>query len=698
MRANYFKNAFLGLILSVFFQPVFPQINFSKHHIASPDTPSDVYSADINDDGFVDILTVSRDNGGNVVWWMNNGNGAFESKQVVSGFASPRSVRAGDIDSDGDMDIIACAWVGNKITWWENDGEESFTANNVVTGWVGPHTVELCDLDQDGDIDILCSQFDNTASMSEIAWWENDGSQQWTKHVVSSRFQQSPFVYGDDMDNDGDIDLIGCGELNGEVCLWENDGEENWAEYVIDNQFSKAHTILARDFDKDGDMDILAHACTSSLQAWYENKGNKTFSKKTMEDLGGAIYMDCADFDMDGDFDLIATGMGAEGLVCYENDGRQELTRRDVQGPMDSGFALNITDVDGDGDQDVIAVGYNSNTLAWWENTTERTSHLNSPKWIDYDDTEGVMYVSNEEDGSLVRFYDSGSNHCIRNSLPICTGLEYKNGALWVAVGISIYKLDPVSGASYLSFRLPAQFIQGLTLDDSGFIYSSDPYSGIVFKSDPETGQTMILTSGLDYPQSIKFDPGMNKLVLLDGEQVITIKIIDPETGEISTTLETQIIPGGDIIPDGLGNHYVSSPEEDAVYAVTRNFTDPFYLYAQDLFTPTGLVYYSDDQTLGYLSPELNSLEVIPANATGVAIAETNKYSDVKIYPNPVRNILNISGIEGEATIRIFSLQGELLRTIGNTECYNISDLPPAVYVIDIELDGVSIRERFVKR
>lgn len=698
MKKSYFKNLGLGLLLLFVSSTVFSQISFSKHHIASPDTPSDVYSADVNGDGFVDILTVSRDNGGNVVWWMNNGNGVFESKQIAAGFASPRSVRAGDIDSDGDTDIIACAWVGNKITWWENDGEEVFTAHNVVTGWVGPHTVELCDLDQDGDTDILCSQFDNSSTMSEIAWWENDGSQQWSKHVVSSRFQQSPFVYGADMDNDGDIDLIGCGELNGEVCWWENDGEENWTEYVIDNQFAKAHTILARDFDKDGDMDILAHACTSSLQAWYENKGNKSFSKKEMENLGGAIYMDCGDFDMDGDLDLIATGMGAAGLVCYENDGSQDLARRDVQGPMASGFALNVADVDSDGDKDVIAVGYNSNTLAWWENTTVRTSHLNRPKWIDYDQEGGMMYVSNEEDGSLVSLDYSGSNHCIRNSLPICTGLEYNDGALWVAVGISIYKLDPVSGVNVLSFRLPAQFIQGLSIDDSGFIYSTDPYSGIVFKSDPETGQTLSLTSGLEYPQSIKYDAGLNKLILLDGEFETTIIIIDPETGEVSNELVTQIIPGGDIIPDGLGNHYISSPEEGAIYAVTRNFTDPVYLYAQDLITPTGLVYFLEDQALGYLSPELNSLEVIPANATGVGDQEKSK-TEIRVYPNPVGDVLRISGCEDHESINIYSYNGKLLRVLENTrKNHDISDLAPGVYIVEIQTYEGGLTQRIVKR
>jgi len=535
-----------------------------------------------------------------------------------------------------------------------------------------------------------------SATMSEIAWWENDGAQQWTKHVVSSRFQQSPFVYGSDMDNDGDIDLIGCGELNNEVCWWENDGNESWTGHIIDNQFAKAHTILARDFDKDGDQDILAHACISGLQAWYENNGDGTFKKIEMEDLGGAIWMECGDFDLDGDNDLVATGMGAANLVCYVNDGKQALGRQDLPGGLVSGFALNVTDLDSDGDLDVVAIGRGSNSLAWWENTQNRTSFLNAPKWLNYSDNEELMFVSNEEDGSVVRMEASGRQYCIRNGFPICTGLSYSDGALWAAVGITVYKLNPVTGNTELSFRTPAQFLQGLATDGNGIIYSSDPYSGIIFKSDPETGQTVSLTTGLDYPQSIKYDKGIDKLIVLDGEYSTTIRCIDPGTGEITNTIETDIIPGGDVVPDGLGNHYISSPAENAIYAATRNFEDEVYMYSEGLSNPTGLVYYPDDATLGYLSPVLNSLEIIPADATGVEIVLEN--DNIRIFPNPVEDVLNIVGFEGDITLRLFSIHGELLRTERNRDEVDVSDLAVGVYVVSLQGAGLDVLKKIVKK
>ena len=41
-----------------------------------------------------------------------------------------RSVSAADVDGDGDMDVLAGH---NNISWYENDGSESFTTHTIST-------------------------------------------------------------------------------------------------------------------------------------------------------------------------------------------------------------------------------------------------------------------------------------------------------------------------------------------------------------------------------------------------------------------------------------------------------------------------------------------------------------------------------------------------------------------------------------
>ncbi|MBN1352312.1 VCBS repeat-containing protein [candidate division KSB1 bacterium] len=323
-----------------------------------------VDARDINGDGFIDIVGAS--NSDMICWWQNDGFQAFTMHLVAQNFVGVRSVQAADIDTDGDIDIVAAAWEVNDIAWWENDGNENFTQHVIDNNFIGAHTVEAKDVNQDGHVDILCSGFDYYGKQGEIAWWKNNGNQNFTKILISDRFQQSPFIHGEDIDGDGDIDILACGELNNEVVWWENDGNEQFTEHIIDDDFSAAHTVFARDFDLDGDMDILGAACLSSKLAWWENDGAQNFTKHAIYNLSGALWIDRIDLDNDADMDLIATGR--TGVCWWENDGAQNLSRHAVNGAFSDGYCVISVDLDQDHDQDLIAAGRGCNRITWWEN------------------------------------------------------------------------------------------------------------------------------------------------------------------------------------------------------------------------------------------------------------------------------------------------------------------------------------------
>ena len=66
-----------------------------------------------------------------------------------------QSVFAADVDGDGDMDVLSASFVDDKIAWYENDGSESFTAHTITTDADGARSVFAADVDGDGDIDVL---------------------------------------------------------------------------------------------------------------------------------------------------------------------------------------------------------------------------------------------------------------------------------------------------------------------------------------------------------------------------------------------------------------------------------------------------------------------------------------------------------------------------------------------------------------
>lgn len=196
------------------------------------------YPADVDDDGDVDLLTVSRVWGNDekagprpsesiIAWYENaDGRGAFGSPQVIAtkagGGVSPRSVYATDLDSDGDLDVLfGHAW-SDRIVWLENtDGKGTFGKEQVITSKLEVPVEAVCavDIDADGDVDVLSSTYriyrkgQGWTTEGGLAWYEQfeptagdaNLDTQFDQRDIVQVLQSGKYLTGDQADwNDGD--------------------------------------------------------------------------------------------------------------------------------------------------------------------------------------------------------------------------------------------------------------------------------------------------------------------------------------------------------------------------------------------------------------------------------------------------------------------------------------------------------------
>ena len=439
-----------------------------------------VYAADMDGDGDLDVLSASL-NDDTIAWYENDGGAdpVFTERVITTAADFARSVYTADVDGDGDVDVLSASERDDTIAWYENDGgaDPVFTKRVISTAADGAFAVFASDLDGDGDLDVLSASSNNDT----IAWYrtaqrplfaamgttfthtelamdvdgntltysltggadellfsidditgelrfenvppvdaptDSNGDNVYRVNIgVSDGFSTiyrllaiRAFIDDDDDDNDGvpdvmdafpldpseqvDTDGDGIGnnadtDDDGDGTLDSNDNAPldassttapEWTlaaelpnTQVISATANGASSVFSIDLDNDGDLDVLSASRNDNTIAWYENDGGDepVFTERVITaaaDAAQSVY--AADMDGDGDLDVLSASVSDDTIAWYENDGGAEpvFTERVITTAADGAQSVYAADVDGDGDLDVLSASVNDDTIAWYEN------------------------------------------------------------------------------------------------------------------------------------------------------------------------------------------------------------------------------------------------------------------------------------------------------------------------------------------
>jgi PKD repeat protein len=327
------------------------------------DTIGDIAFGDFNGDIYPDVAIACWDD---YVYTIDGQSGS----QIWSAFIGSifvTSVSTGDVNNDGYDDV---AFANSYLPGFSNlQGVLNGTDGSFIWSQTVSYTVEntlMSDIDNDGALEAIYGvHTDGDPGLAEF-YVRNalTGSLEWS-YTLGPDIGLNPdiFLFSDDVDEDGDLDLIVGNEYVANY-IYAFDGDSSTPMWVSEELGGYPRDMAFGDVIGDGYKNIVV-ATYDRVQIVNATDGTKVWYYAVGGTIRGA---GCADFNNDGILDVLCSG-GAE-IVGHDPGKSVWALKTTEDSPIlwefdadEYGSAVAIDDLNNDMNMDVI--GVTSNDVAW---------------------------------------------------------------------------------------------------------------------------------------------------------------------------------------------------------------------------------------------------------------------------------------------------------------------------------------------
>ncbi|GGA08092.1 hypothetical protein GCM10010923_17780 [Blastomonas marina] len=281
-------------------------------------------TVDVNNDGHMDVVGVLNSHDA-LIAYLNPGDRIrnWPRRILATDLPNPINIDKGDIDNDGDMDLVVNLRINSDgdpeqktgVYWLENpSARDAAWAVSEVSATKFSRSLAVGDFDDDGFLDIFASDLSGRMS----AFLGNGGSS-WNAVSVGTGAAHGHFGSVYDVNDSGRFEILQPVYQGIAVYTFDAD-ESTFGSYRVASFEQEAKQIIiteakAADFDGDGLLDIAFTIGSSVSDPFAPARGGLYILRQTdtgwsldviEEDRGSMVGLELVDYNGDGKIDIVA--------------------------------------------------------------------------------------------------------------------------------------------------------------------------------------------------------------------------------------------------------------------------------------------------------------------------------------------------------------------------------------------------------
>lgn len=321
-----------------------------------------INAADVNADGKLD-LAISLYGGNGIAFVYGEGAGQFGiSNHYKDGNSGGQYSATADFDNDGKNDLAIVYSTSYVVRIYRGNGDNTVTPLVVLSdaSITGPTFITTGDVDNDGNADVIGIESAN--QMVFVFRGLGNGSFAAAQKISTPSSSPKSCVLKD-FNGDGKLDVAVGSSLGANIDVFLGNGD---GTFTYNNTYGSAgfQGIAAGDFNKDGKIDLVTTDNISNQIRIFIGNGLGGFTPTTVYPTGaGPQAIATGDVNNDGNMDVITTDVSANTFTVIIGDGAGSFTSSISGNAYGTAYDIKIKDINGDGKLDVVLPVYTTNSL-----------------------------------------------------------------------------------------------------------------------------------------------------------------------------------------------------------------------------------------------------------------------------------------------------------------------------------------------